>query len=102
MPPYKVSPVAHHIAFIKPVAASALSVAVHFAETRCHVLPVDVMATISLIYRFDFPARNTLKSSRVPNHVTKPDVLTEYPIKFFFISSLRHKSPLYPNIVDDL
>jgi hypothetical protein len=50
--PNKIPSVPLHIAFIKPVAASTLSVAVHFAETRCHVLPVDVMTTISLINRF--------------------------------------------------
>jgi hypothetical protein len=85
-----VTSVSLHISFIKPVAASALSITVHFVETCSHVLPVDVMATISLIDRFDFPARNTLKSQCIPNHITKPDVLTEYPVKLLFMVRLRH------------
>ena len=54
------------------------------------MLSVDVMATISLIDRFDFPARNTLKSSCVSDHVADPDVLTEHTIKFFSKVRLRH------------
>lgn len=81
-----------HIPFIKSVAASALRVAVHLAVARTHVLSVDVVSTISLIYRFDFPARNTLKRPCVPYHIPEPDVLAEYPVKSFFKVRLRHTS----------
>jgi hypothetical protein len=82
-----------HIPLIEPVTASTLSIAVHFVVTRFHVLTIDVMAAIGLIYRFDFSARNTLKSPCIPDHITKPDVLRKHPIKLFFIISLRHKFP---------
>jgi len=79
-----------HIAFVKPIAASALSIAVHFAVTCCHVLPVDVMAAISLIDRLNLPTTDTLKRACTSYHVTKPDVLRKHPVELFLVVILRH------------
>jgi hypothetical protein len=49
--PNKMFPVALHISFVKPVAASTLRVAIHFIVPRSHVLSVDIMPTICLIDR---------------------------------------------------
>jgi hypothetical protein len=43
-----------------------------------------------LIDRFDFPATDTLKRPCITYHVTKPDVLTEHPVKLLFKVRFRH------------
>ena len=84
-----------HIPFIKAVAASALSVAVHFAVTCTHVLSVDVVSAIRLVDRFNLSTADTLERPCIPNHISEPDVLAEYPVKSFFKVRLRH-IPLLP------
>ena len=88
-----------HIPFIKSVAASALSIAVHFAVTCAHVLSVDVVATIGLIDWFDFPATDTLKRPCVSYHISEPDVLRKHPVKSFFKVRLRHTHHALSEIV---
>jgi hypothetical protein len=37
-----------HVALIEPIALPALRMAIHLVPTCAHVLPIDVMAAISL------------------------------------------------------
>lgn len=63
------------------------------------MLPVDVVATVCLIDRFNLTTRYALKGPCVSDHVTKPDVLAKHPIKLFFVVSLRHRSRVFSSIV---
>lgn len=88
-----------HIPFIKSVAASTLSIAVHFAVTCTHVLSVDVVSAIRLVDRFYLSTTDTLKRPCVPYHIPEPDVLAEYPVKSFFKVRLRHTHHALSEIV---